>query len=149
MTHNAHIYIRRDAGRAILVTVHTNQDGIGFEHDTPTTIESPIAPDRLGDVARSAASATDKRDKQLRNMKPTDWPAYRSSGAKSVRQFQEEFIALQMAAANDSNLVYVITGRPVQGYALEVSASIASSAPASEIGKLVMRVYEACRDKAL
>ena len=149
MRHNANVYIRRDGAHAIITSVHENQDGVWCEDETPSPLQGPLDPTRLGEETATAAPRARRINRDIREGKLTDWPVYRASGSASVRRFEEDFICLNVTAANDGNLIYEITGHVAKDHPLRVTASISRYAPASELGALLLHVYRSCRDRVV
>lgn len=144
---SASVFVARTGSLAIVVTMHQNQDGIWYEDDTPSVLREPLTATELGQAVARAMQGTSKRPKNLGITKPSDWPAYRASGARSVRRFEDEFIHLTIDGANEANLVAVVTGSPEKDARLEVTGSVSLSTSPTALGDLVLRVFQACRDR--
>jgi hypothetical protein len=145
----ARVFIHRDGREAIVVAMHYNEDRIGYEDDMAALITSRPDAVRIGKEVVEALNKSAIRPKNLRDTKLADWPAYRTSGAKSVREFEAEYIQLCVEGANEANVVYVITGIPKKDSELQVTSSVSSCSPPDDLGKRVLRVYQACRDRKL
>ena len=148
MKQSARIHIARSGDVAVVVTMHVNQDGVWYEDEVPTRIAGPLTAEALGGAAVRAMRATRQKAKDLRSLRASDWPVYRASGAPSVRQFEQQFIALSVDGANDANLVAVVTGAPEKDGDLQVTSSASTAFP-DQIGRRILRVYEACRDRSV
>jgi hypothetical protein len=126
--------------------MHMNEDGIWYEDETPTVLKGPLTAEHLGNSVGTAMRGTVRRAKDVRVTKISAWPAYRASGATSVRQFEQLFIPIDVDGANEANLVAVVTGSPEKDCVLRVTSSV-STAFSSKVGECILRVYEACRDR--
>ena len=78
------------------------------------------------------------------NLKLSDWPAYRTSRSKSVRTFENEYISISVDSLNNYNLVLEIRGYPFKDSELTINSTISYAAEKEEIGKRIMKIYEAC-----
>jgi hypothetical protein len=146
MKHSACVYIARSGDTAVVVTMNVNEDGIWYEDEQARVLDGPLTGEELGAAVAGAMRSTARKSRNLRTAKMTDWPAYRASGAKSVRAFEEQFIYVAVEGANDANLVAVVTGSPEKGAELQVTSSVSTAFPAN-MGERILRVYEACRDR--
>jgi hypothetical protein len=83
------------------------------------------------------------KDKNLRNHKITDWPAFKCSKSKSVRSFEETFTYISISGNNERNLMLCIEA-PLSGDDDIFITSRISSGPGNkeEIGEIIMRVYD-------
>jgi len=147
--HHAHVYISRTDETAIVVTLHFNgEGGLLFEDSSPVVLSPPFDAPVLGRKVSAALSRTQVRPAvSFAKDKLTDWPAFKASKAKSVRHFEQEYICILVAGANEANLVYIIDGSPEKDAELHVVANVSSGAPSTELGDLIRRVYSACRDR--
>jgi hypothetical protein len=147
---HATVYIDRERRMAIVVSVHRNgAGGVLVEDGEPRVLT--ISEDRaeLGAALQEALKASTVRPaKNLRDLKRSEWPAYQSSGRKSVKAFEADFIRLDVSGANEANVTYVIEGSPEQECELRVRAA-ASAAPglAKELAEKCLLVWQACRDR--
>jgi len=150
VSHLSTVYIHRSGKPIIVVTRHYNGGPGGFqvEDESPTVIDNPSDPLALGTVILDALKATTARPaRNYRDRKLTDWPAFRSSGARSVRRFEEEFIRLQIHGANAANATYIIEGWPKKDAKLRVTTAVNISPGA--IGTECLEVWRACLHRAV
>jgi hypothetical protein len=145
---HACVFISRDGGRTIVVTMHHNQDGVLCEDQTPIVLESP-SDLVLGESAFAALKATSRIVLDLRNFKASDWPAYIASGERSIREFEKDFVAVHISAANEFNLIFEIEGFPENDAELRVTSVISNSATPAALGQRIRRVFAAARDRKL
>ena len=149
ITHHAHVFISRNSGAAIIVTLHYNgKGGFLFENEKPVVLQPPLEPESLGKETLAALQRTElRRPTSFANRKLRDWPAFNSSKVASVRQFQQEYIQISVSGANYANLVYVVEGEPALNAELHIVSSISSCVPSTILGERILLVFAACRDR--
>jgi hypothetical protein len=149
--HHAHVFISRSEETAVIATLHFNgKGGILFEENQPVVLLSPLTPIILGQAILDALRRTTIGQLNSSAMqKLTDWPAFKASKAKSVRQFEQNFIRILVSGANDVNLVYVIDGEPFKDAELHVTSTISSAAPPAKLGECVISVFHACCNRQI
>jgi len=145
----ARIFIARSGSRAIAVGMHMNEDDMWHEDDAPTVLNKPFTAEDLGNAIALAMRKTDRRARNARNSKLTDWPAFKASGERSAHKFEESFIEVSIEGANAANLAAVITGNPEKDAVLQVTSTISTGVVSAELGARVLQVYQACRDRRL
>jgi hypothetical protein len=143
----ARLFIARSGSRAIAVGMHMSENDIWYEDDTPAVLNAPFTAEELGNAIAEAMGRTDRRARNARHNKLSDWPAYRASGEKSVRRFEESYIGISIKGANAANLVAIITGDPEKNAVLQITSTISTGIVPAELGERVLHVYEACRDR--
>ena len=147
---HAVVYMDRSGDTAIIVPLHYNgAGGFLFEDVEPIVIRTPNDPESLGTTIKRALMASAIRPESADRIgKLTDWPAFKSSRKKSVRQFESAFIRIDVSGMNEANLFYNIEGWPDKNAEVRVLASASAFRP-EELGERCMRVWRACRDKVL
>jgi hypothetical protein len=106
----AHLYLAENKP-AIIAAMHFNSAGIYYEQKNPLVDESRD----WGVLVLSLRSALDRfsfREANLRAGKKTDWPSYRTSRCRSVRQFEELYLCITVRALNDAELFYDASCQP-------------------------------------
>jgi len=143
---HARVYIRRDGVKLVVAIVHHNQDGVRFEAPGALALSSWDG-SILGEAVKTALIQSATVPKDLRKVKVTDWPAMQVSGEPSVRAFEAAYISIDVSGANPANLVYVLEGLPDPTSDLRITASLSNNQSPEEYGRLLLRIYEACRDR--
>lgn len=145
----ARVFIARSGSKAIAVGMHMNENDVWYEDDVPTVLNKPFTDEDLGNAIAEAMRKTDRRARNARDNKLTDWPAFKASGERSIRKFEDSFIELSIQGANAANLVAIVTGNPEKDAVLQVTSTISTGVVPAELGERVQHVYEACRDRRL
>jgi hypothetical protein len=119
-----------------------------FEDEHPVVFQGPLEAITLGREAKAALYKTQiQLPVRFANSKPKDWPAFQASRIKTIRQFEQDFIAIQLSGANEANLVYTLEGYPAKNAELKVLASISSGVAPEKLGGKIILVYRACYDR--
>lgn len=142
----ARVYLHREGSRLIVATVHHNQDGVCFEADAPLSL-TRWTEEELGDSVKLALEQSSTITRDLRKVEPTDSPSFKAGGEPSPRAFQTTFIPIDLVGAVDGSLVTTIQGIPANEKELLIRATLPSGASPLDFGRLITRVFQACRDR--
>lgn len=135
------IYISEVRGQIIIAPRHINKSGIYYEQEACTVLNYPIDEQVLGDEIIRNFNLFSLKDKNLRNEKLTDWPAFKCSKMKTVKSFKASFIGVSIFGNNYSNISLCIEA-PLRGDEnLTINSSISAYSNKRDIGKLVMKVF--------
>jgi hypothetical protein len=143
----ARVFIDRLESTIIVVAMHINENDIRYEDEGPAMLKKPFTAEDLGTAVAEAMKKAERRNNFLRDRKLSDWPAYRASGQRTVRKFEESFISISVEGANAANLVAVISGDPEKGSVLQVTSTISTGVSPADLGERILLVYNACRDR--
>ncbi|TND09832.1 MAG: hypothetical protein FD123_956 [Bacteroidetes bacterium] len=144
LTKCATIYISDKFKHVIIARCYENNAGIIYEQDACFTSDYPIDLTNFGEEIINSLNLYSVKDKNLRDSKLTDWPAYNQSKCKSVASFEKEYIPISVCSANNSNLVLILEGRPFENSELTINSSISFHADKQELGERIKDVYDAC-----
>src|SRR5580658_5727022 len=113
MLKQAHIYLVDDAKPAIVAAMHHNAAGIFYEQDEVVVVVDWRQSSPLVAALRSALERFSFRDRNLRDSKRSEWPAYRASGCRSVQEFESSYICITVRPANEAEIIYIAEARPL------------------------------------
>src|SRR5260370_19904872 len=75
----ARVFIARSGSSAIAVAMHMNEHDIWYEDDGPTVLNKPFTAEDLGTAIAEEMRKTERRTRNARDSKLSDWPAYKAS----------------------------------------------------------------------
>ena len=106
-----HIYASID--NTIVAAMHRNFAGIYYEQIDPVVLAGSPDPVALGAAFKQAFDRFSVKDANLREHKRSDWPAYRASGLRTIKEFERRYRAVACQGLNDSNaVVHASMARP-------------------------------------
>lgn len=130
-------------GSVVVAAMHQNLAGIYYEQADALVLGGAPAPAELGAAFRAAFDRFSVRDADLGDAKKSDWPAYRASGARSLKEFERAFRPVACYGLNPSNAV-VRAATPHRALAgVELSVAFNPLGPAQDIGRSLWRLVEA------
>lgn len=139
-----------------MCVVHLEQDGPGLvvstcvnaAHARIETEEGSVpvdrAPERVGAAVLAALEACSWLDAfDLRGRSPRDWPAFRASGERSVRAFENGWAAVDVEGTDEENRAWTLQAALGDPQDLYLAATVAAAPTApSELGELVLHLDE-------
>jgi hypothetical protein len=143
MLKEARIYLADDTKPAIVAAIHHNAAGIYYEQDEAVVVADWREVLPLVAALRSALERFSFRDRNLRDSKLSEWPAYRVSGCRSVKEFQSSYFCISVRAANESELCYIAEAHPLDEREISLCVTINRHGD-DEAGRTLFRLYDAC-----
>lgn len=144
LTKHCSVYISDKHEEIIIAPFHINKAGIKYEQENCRTMSKSINVEELGREVIECMNLFSLKDVNLKNKKKTDWPSFKHCKSKSVRAFEQEYIYITIDGCNEQNLIIEIEGFPFKDSELTIKSSISFFSDKGEIGKKIMKVYEAC-----
>jgi hypothetical protein len=105
------VYISRECKKAIVASTDFVW-GIYSEKDDGATLLDFNDPSELGPLIESKFFDCEYIEKddypaEKENRKESDWPAYKSSKAKSMKQFKKDYVRYTLSGANYANIIII------------------------------------------
>lgn len=136
------LYISELSKQIIIAPHHINIDGIRYEQDTCTVIDYPADNLILGSEAIRNFDLFSLKDKNLRDEKESEWPAFKASHLKTIKSFKQTYARMRIDGANDHNITLVIKVSCASNNDLLITSSIVPTASKESIGELIIKVYK-------
>lgn len=133
-----HLYLS-DAS-IIVAALHQTPEGIYFEQPTPLMVAGLHKPELLGAAFQKAFEAFSIQERDLRGAKREDWPAFRASGLRSVKEFERTFRPMQCFGLNASNAVVRAAMQHPAHEGIELSVAFNPLLPAAVVGEKLLEL---------
>ena len=138
------VFYPQENNAAIVAAMHFNRAGILFEQDDPIAVEDWRNPDILALAVQSALGRFGPRERNLRDAKSTNWPSYRVSHCRSVRQFEASYMRVSICAVNEAELVYDASAFPLGESELSLHVTLSINGPNEDFSRLLYKLFHAC-----
>ncbi|ANH68189.1 hypothetical protein ABE85_12565 [Mitsuaria sp. 7] len=139
-----HLYFSDAA--VIVAAMHRNLEGIYFEQaDATVRLAGVPSAHELGRAFQSAFQSFSMVDADLRGAKRSDWPAFKASGARSVKQFEDEFRPVSCYSLNPGNAIVRASTPHARKSEVELSTSFNPLQSAEAIGARLLRLLETAK----
>jgi hypothetical protein len=118
--------------------MHQNSAGIYFEQSTPVVLEPVPSAAELGAAFRRAFDAFYVLDKNLGDVKKSDWPSFTVSRLRSVKEFERQYRCIHCIGLSESNAVVRASVSHPSAEGVELAASFNPLLSPEVIGKCLL-----------
>lgn len=135
------VYIPRGGG-AVLVSATFNHGGL-FAEKPEAVVECNIAiSEEIGTAVKQKINECEYRPQfKYSGQKKSDWPAFKHSGIKTIKSFEDNYVRYSIKGANDANIIWQIDS-PEFHNDIRLESSVSASAEPIEIGEWIKRFHE-------
>jgi hypothetical protein len=144
MLRRACIYLGPTAKEAIVAALHYNSAGISFEQEGPVAIANWRRAPGLGAALRFALERFSLQERNLRDLKKSEWPSYRASSSRSVREFEATYICISVQALNEAEFFYDAWAYPPGEEDIALHVTLNRYGPDEEFDRKILRLFDAC-----
>ena len=142
MRKGLHLYISEHYNSIIVTPLLINKAGIYYESEQSRTMKLWPTPDELGLAIKESLEASIEVDINLRDRKSTDWPSFKQSKLKTVKEFESKYSLILILASNEANNSYDARMVPQNDEELSIHISI-NPVPArlAKVGERIQKLY--------
>jgi hypothetical protein len=144
MLRRAHVYLGTTVKEAIVAALHYNSAGIFFEQDEPVVVADWRRSPGLAIALRSALDRFAPQERNLRDYKRTEWPSYRASNSRSVREFEATHICINVQASNKAEFFYDADVYPPGEEDISLHVMLNRHGSDEEIDRKLLKLFNAC-----
>ncbi len=142
MLRSANLYL--SAERAIVAACHHNADGIRYEQEDPIIVDHWQNGESITVALRTALERFSFRERNLRDTKKSDWPAYTVSGMRKISDFERAYLAVSIFACNEAGVLYEASVRPKGERNITLESTLFFGGRGSDVSRDINRLYEVC-----
>jgi len=122
--------------------MYGNMESLNYEQEDAIPVDDWGDPRVLASAFRTAMERFTRKDRNLRDFKRNDWPAFRASGCRSVQQFENAYHPIFAKALNKPELYYEARTRPEGELEIELRVLLNRYASDEEIGRKILRLFQ-------
>jgi hypothetical protein len=111
--------------------------------DLPPSADERVA-ESLGAATWNAVALFRRKDRNLYDYKLTDWPAFKTSRLRSVKQFEAAYLRIHITAVNEAALAYEATAFPPGESEISLRIAYSKGTSNREVGALLLRLIGSC-----
>jgi hypothetical protein len=140
----ATLYAPVEMGSLIAAAIYDNRDSACYEQEHAAVIEQWRVPEILGAATWEVLARFCRKDRNLHGSKLSDWPAFKASHLRSVKQFEASYLRIHIVAANEAALVFEATVFPPDESQIALRVTFGKGNSNEEVGTLLLRLISSC-----
>ena len=136
-----HIYLPHEHGPAVVAPMYGNMESLNYEQEEAIPVTDWGDPRVIAAAFRTAIERFSRKDRNLRDFKRNDWPAFRASGCRSVQEFEGSYHPIFAKALNEAELYYEARTRPEGEHEIELRVLLNRYTSDEENGRKLLRLF--------
>lgn len=128
--------------KSILVTpFFINDSWVYHEQEEIETLDYDISDENFGEAIKRNLDKFRVKEDDLTKRKLTDWPSYKASGLKTVKEFEKKYLRISISGANEANLILDLDADMKSKYEINLRTTISAYAKCEEIGFRLRKLH--------
>jgi hypothetical protein len=141
MLRRAQVYLPKKDGAAIVAPMY--QAGFYYEQKDVIMVPDWRKASSLSGALRLAMERFSLSECEARIQKKSDWPSYRASGIRSIREFEKTFLSIGVIAVNETELFYDAATQPDGEEEISLHTTLNRYAKDDEFVRPLFRLFDA------
>ena len=121
--------------------MYGNMESLNYEQEEAIPVTDWGDPRVIAAAFRTAIERFSRKDRNLRDFKRNDWPAFRASGCRSVQEFENAYHSIFARALNEAELYYEARTKPEGELEIELRVLLNRYASDEENGRKLLRLF--------
>jgi hypothetical protein len=140
----ATLYAPLEDGPLIAAAIYDNHESACYEQEEAMALEQWRMPEMLGAATRQVLARFCRKDRNLYGSKHTDWPAFKASRLRSVKQFEASYLRLHVVAVNEAAIIFEASAFPPKESEIALRVTFTKGNSNEEVGALLLRLITSC-----
>ncbi|MFT5618046.1 MAG: hypothetical protein ACI85I_001275 [Arenicella sp.] len=135
------IYLSSELNDILIAPQFVDESWVHYEQEEIQQMDFDCENELLGKAIKDNLDKFKEKNREETQRKIIDWPAYKASKLKSVKEFEKKFTRISICGANEANTILCFDADMKSKYGIDLRSSISTYAKDKEIGFLVKKLY--------
>lgn len=137
------VYLSQEYDKILLAPFFVNELWLHYEQEEIEVLRFDVNDEKLGEsIKRNLNKFAEKNvDSTKRNKK--DWPAFKASNLKTVKEFETKFSRISISGLNEANLILAFDAETKSKNGIDLRTTISAYADNNELGDRLRKLHKA------
>jgi hypothetical protein len=137
------VYLSKEYNKILIAPFFVDESWLHYEQEEIESIRFDVNDESLGEsIKRNLKKFSEKNaDLTKRNMK--DWPAFKASNLKTVKEFEAKFSRISIAGLNEANLILAFDAETKSKDEIDLRTTISAYADNNILGDRLRKLHKA------
>ena len=137
------VYFSKDYKRILIAPFFIDEAWVYYEQDDVESLDLDVDDKLLGEALKRNLNKFDKRETDLRRQNLTDWPSFKASGLKTVKEFEKKYFRISVSGLNEANIILAMDAEMKSKYEIDLRTTISAFAEDDQLGLRLRILHKA------
>lgn len=137
------VYLSGAHNKILVAPYFTDGSGVYFEQDDIEVLPFDISDDLLGEALRRNLDKFEVKEANFNKRKLTDWPTYKASGSKTVKEFEKRYSKIAVSGLNEANIILAMDAEMKSKHEIDLRTIISAYANNRDLGVRLRMLHKA------
>ena len=137
------VFMSQEYDKILLAPFFVDESWLHYEQEEIEALRFDVNDEELGEsIKRNLKKFAEKNaDTTKRNKK--DWPAFKASNLKTVKEFETKFSRITISGLNEANLILAFDAETKSKNKIDLRTTISAYADNNELGDRLRKLHKA------
>lgn len=137
------VYMSKESDKILIAPIFVDESWIHYEQEEIETLSFDVNNDTLGESIKCSLNKFAERNADLTKRNKKDWPAFKASNLKTVKEFESKFSRISITGLNEANLILAFDAETKSKNDINLRTTISAYADNIELGDRLRKLHEA------
>lgn len=136
------LYVSSELNKILIAPQYVDESWVRFEQEEIQILDFDCPSELLGESIKTNFNKFAKKNKEDKKRTSKDWPAYKASKLRSMKEFERKYFRISINGANETNSIMVFKAYMKSKNEINLTSSVSAFAENQKIGNLTKKLHE-------
>jgi len=137
------VYLSSEYKKILITPFFINEAWVYYEQENVESLNYDVDDKLLGEALKRNLDKFKQKDSDLTKQKLTDWPSFKASGLKTVKEFERKYLRIGVSGLNKANIILALDAEMKSKYEIDLRTTISAYADYDELGLRLRMLHKA------
>ncbi len=143
------VYLSTDYGKILIAPFFIDESWLYYEQEEIEVLNFDTPDEQLGRSIKRNLDKFAKRNQDLKKRNLTDWPAYKASKLKTVKEFEKKYSRISISGLNEANIIIAMDAETKSEHEIDLRTTLSAYSDNKLIGTRLRKLHQAQIEKKI
>jgi hypothetical protein len=147
--HMIAIYLSNEYDKIIIAPFFIDESWVHYEQEEIEILKFDVNDEILGESIKRNLNKFEQKKADFTNRNKKDWPAFKASNLKTVKEFEAKFSRISISGLNEANLILAFDAETKSKDEIDLRTTISAYVDNSGLGYRLRKLFKALIEKKI
>ena len=136
-------YLSQEYDKILLAPFFVDESWVHYEQNEIEVLKFDVSDQILGESIKHNLNLFAENNDDLTKRNKSDWPAFKASKLKTIKEFESKFSRISISGLNEANLILAFDAETKSKDEIDLRTTISAYADSNELGNRLRKLHKA------
>ena len=136
-------YLSQEYDKILLAPFFVDESWMHYEQNEIEVLKFDVSDQILGESIKHNLNLFAEKNDDLTKRNKSDWPAFKASNLKTIKEFEAKFSRISISGLNEANLILAFDAETKSKDEIDLRTTISAYADNNELGNRLRKLHKA------